>query len=107
MSSVVCSVSFGTINHRKCFDPKSENLTILAWQIFFISDQKSKLTKFSINFPINQNILVVYPVCTDKMSPVNCSVSFGSIKVFDPESDNLTMSARQIFCALLTRFSWE
>ena len=59
------------------FDPKSENFVhTRVWSTFFISDQKSKLTNFSINLII----LVVYPVSTDKMSSVVRSVSFGTIK---------------------------
>ena len=71
MSSVVRSVLIGAETSSEIFDPKSENLTMPAWQIYYyfvFVDQKSKLAKFSINLKIK----VVFP--TDKMSSVVCSV---------------------------------
>ena len=89
MSSVVRSVLIGAETSSEIFDPKSENLTMPAWQIYYyfvFVDQKSKLAKFSINLKIK----VVFP--TDKMSSVVCSVWFRNI-----ESENLTMPALPIF----------
>ena len=77
MSSVVRSVSFGTIKSSEIVWPQIWKFVhTRVWSTFFISDQKSKLTNFSINLII----LVVYPVSTDKMSSVVRSVSFGTIK---------------------------
>ena len=77
MSSVVHSVSFGTIKSSEIVWPQIWKFVhTRVWSTFFILDQKSKLTHFSINLII----LVVYPVSTDEMSSVVRSVSLGTIK---------------------------
>ena len=84
----VLSSSFCIILNPKLtksfFTPNLKNLPYQRAR-FFILDQKSKLTKFSINI----QILVAYPVSTDEMSSIVCSVSFGtnkSIEVFLPKT---------------------
>ena len=77
MSSVVCSVSFESIKSPKIVSPQIRKFDPCRHHRFFeIFDRKLKLTKFSIIL----KLLLIYPVRTDKMSSVVCSVSFESIK---------------------------